>query len=254
MNEYSLEYLKAEIAYRHEERAQSHLADTEIHIPPHLIRMLLVVASALSLQSGSGENTAYGIFALMTGSSFSSQDSGFNDPYQWNTDTINYFINTHSAPTNTGNGSEVDFGRAIVRATNTINALPGSHPLFVYSGETPATAHSRNGISEIFFAPLPPQDDRAGVTIAWYTNNQGETVIEEADTLLNSTFHLNAAGVLEGDELDTESVALHELFHGGGFVKHSSNKGAVMYHSTPRGVTRRIPSQEDIDRLLVLYP
>jgi len=54
------------------------------------------------------------------------------------------------------------------------------------------------------------------------------------------------------DQIDLESVAVHEIGHLLG-LDHSSDSNAVMYSKIPPGTVKRDLAQDDIDGIHALY-
>lgn len=91
------------------------------------------------------------------------------------------------------------------------------------------------------------------ITSVYYEPSSGEVL--GADMEINTDPANFAFTLTEGDpdKWDLPSILLHEVGHFIGLA-HSEDSSAVMYHTLPKGVSKRSLSQDDARAVCALYP
>lgn len=143
----------------------------------------------------------------------------------------------------------VDLFMAIQRAMRTWSLIPSVDFTILYDGETSVTTTGYNGENEIVFMQQG-SNKPLGQAQIWYT---AENVILEVDMWLNDDYQFSVADEPNINEIDLESVVLHELGHWAP-LGHSSNPAAVMYSVLGTTEVKRDLYADDINALMALYP
>ncbi|MCB9138336.1 MAG: matrixin family metalloprotease [Caldilineaceae bacterium] len=168
-----------------------------------------------------------------------------------NAPTVGYVVNINTGQADQGNGSAGDFLRAVLQAAQTWNDVGSADFTFEYRGETGITElGDANGLNDVIFSSAG-RNGTLGQTRFWY-DPDAHTVLE-TDIWFNDSYAWDATGAPTGDEIDLQSVALHEFGHW--FVLgHDSDAAAVMYYSMSSGQTKRALYSSDIDGITSIYP
>ncbi|MBS1251069.1 MAG: hypothetical protein MAG451_00098 [Anaerolineales bacterium] len=157
-----------------------------------------------------------------------------------------YVVNT-----NTSGVSSTQAVAAIQAAADTWTNVSGADFTFTYSDEpSSATDKGRNGKNEIVWKTQTGTSTLA-TTWVWYWTTGLE--IFEADMVINDYYTWDTSGSPAGNEVDLQSVALHEFGH---YLQleHDGDPNAVMYPSIPGGVVKRDLHQNEIDGIRTIYP
>lgn len=162
---------------------------------------------------------------------------------------IEYLINVNTDQVDNGDGTEEDFRQAIINAARTWNAVDGADFVLSYGGETDAEKTSYNGSNEIIFAHKGTTEP-SGLARIWYTLDY---VIVEADIWINADYQWDTTGAPSADELDLQSVAVHEFGHWLA-LGHDDSGDAIMFSTVTMGTVKRDLHQNDIDGINFVYP
>jgi hypothetical protein len=119
-----------------------------------------------------------------------------------------YVVNLNAADVGPGNGSATDFLNAIVEAGRTWNRVQDAHFDFVYGGSTTVSAKQYDNVNAVFWVNMGAVSTLARASW-WYSGDQ----ILEADVEINEYWTWDATGSPGSNEVDLQSVALHELGH-----------------------------------------
>jgi len=142
-----------------------------------------------------------------------------------------------------------DFYMAIRGAMQTWSIVESSDFTLFYSGETSATTTSYNGDNEIVFVNKG-HNKALGQAQIWYAPGG---VILEVDIWLNDDYQFSVDGTPTVNEVDLESIVLHEIGHWAP-LQHATNPAAVMYSVLASMETKRKLHADDIDAITQLYP
>lgn len=162
---------------------------------------------------------------------------------------ITYKININTEQAGKENGSVADFRQAIIAAANTWSAVQNADFTLVYGGPTDATEISFNGVNEIVFMDQGP-DQPSGLARYWFTD---DNVIVEADIWLNDAYNWDATGAPDADEVDLQSVALHEFGHWLSLA-HDTAPDSVMNATIEMGSLKRELSRNELAGIRFIYP
>jgi hypothetical protein len=162
---------------------------------------------------------------------------------------IPYKININTEQVGKGNGSAEDFRRAIIAAADTWSAVEGANFTLVYGGATDATTIGFNGENEIVFLDRG-LDQPSGLARYWFTD---ENVIMEADIWINDAYNWDATGAPDADEVDLQSVALHEFGHWLALA-HDADPDAVMNATIEMGSLKRRLHRNELAGIRAIYP
>jgi hypothetical protein len=176
-----------------------------------------------------------------------------NTGIRWpgNAPNVPYLINLNSRQMADGDGDEAAFLAAIVDATATWTETPGADIVFTNAGPTSATAvEQRNGLNEAIFQPAG-QNGILGQTRFWYNPQTGDAL--EIDVWFNDSYDFDTTGQPDSDEIDLQSVALHEFGHWL-VLGHDDNAAAIMYYAISAGLTKRTLHPSDIAGIEEIYP
>ncbi|MCB0045392.1 MAG: matrixin family metalloprotease [Caldilineaceae bacterium] len=168
-----------------------------------------------------------------------------------NAPTVQYVVNINTGQADQGDGSADDFLRAVLQAAQTWNNVSSADFTFEYRGETVITElGDANGRNEVIFATAG-RDGTLGQTRFWY--NPDTATVLEADIWFNDSYAWDATGAPTDNEIDLQSVALHEFGHW--FVLgHDSDAAAIMYYAMSPGQIKRTLYSSDIDGITSIYP
>ncbi len=164
-----------------------------------------------------------------------------------------YFrVNINTDQVNGDNGTAEDFLRAILAAADVWNQVETADFLLVYDGPTDSTAIGYNQANEILFM-RQGTDGAAGMAQVWYSSSTG--YIREADIWLNDDLRWDAVGSPAYNELDLQSVVIHEMGHWLA-LGHDSEPDSVMYASITMGPAsiRRTLHPNDRAGISFIYP
>lgn len=158
-------------------------------------------------------------------------------------------VNLNSAHIGAQGGSQEQFLQAIKNGLRTWSVVESAEFTLLYQGASTAISTGFNNKNEILFMRrgLTGQLGQAQI---WYTNSG---TIVEADMWLNDDYALDATGAPQGNEIDIESVVLHELGHWAP-LGHVDAAEAVMYPVLGNGVRKVALANDDMNRLSTLYP
>lgn len=158
-------------------------------------------------------------------------------------------VNLNSTHIGEQGGSEAQFLQAIKNALRTWSIVGSAEFTLLYQGASTATSTGFNNKSEIVFMKKG-LGSQLGQAQIWYTNSG---IIVEADLWLNDDYAVDATGAPQANEIDVESVALHELGHWAP-LGHVDAAEAVMYPVLGNGVRKVALASADINGLNALYP
>lgn len=158
-------------------------------------------------------------------------------------------VNLNSTHIGEQGGSEAQFLQAIKNALRAWSVVESAEFTLLYQGASAATSTGFNNKSEILFMRRG-LSGQLGQAQIWYTNSG---VIVEADLWINDDYLVDATGAPQANEIDVESVALHELGHWAP-LGHVDAAEAVMYPVLGNGVRKAALAGDDINRLTALYP
>lgn len=158
-------------------------------------------------------------------------------------------VNLNSTHIGGQGGSQEQFLQAIKNALRAWSVIESAEFTLLYTGASTAISTGFNNKSEIVFMHkgLTGQLGQAQI---WYTNSGN---IVEADLWINDDYAVDATGALQANEIDIESVVLHELGHWAP-LGHVDAAEAVMYPVLGNGVRKVTLASDDINRLSALYP
>lgn len=158
-------------------------------------------------------------------------------------------VNLNSSHIGDQGGSAEVFLTAIKNALRTWSVVEVAELTLLYDGDTTATSTGFNTKNEILFIPKGA-NSQVGQAQIWFT---ASGAIVEADIWLNDDYQLDATGAPQADEIDLESVALHELGHWLPLA-HTTNGSDVMYPTLGAGQRKITLNSDDIANLATLYP
>lgn len=158
-------------------------------------------------------------------------------------------VNLNTSHIGTQGGSEAEFLQAIKNALRTWSVVESAEFTLLYQGPSTATSTGFNNKSEILFLRRG-LGGQLGQAQIWYTNSG---IIVEADLWINDDYLVDATGAPQANEIDVESVVLHELGHWAP-LGHVDVTAAVMYPVLGNGVRKATLASDDINRLNALYP
>jgi hypothetical protein len=142
-------------------------------------------------------------------------------------------VNLNSSQIGSDSGSAAQFLAALQNALRTWSVVPEAEFTIIYDGDTTSTSTGFNSMSEILFMKKG-ENSQVGQAQIWFTS---AGTIVEADVWFNDDYSIDTTGSPAGNELDLESVALHEVGHWLP-VGHLSNPDAVMYITLGHGIRR----------------
>jgi len=162
---------------------------------------------------------------------------------------VKFKININTAQAGGADGSVETFRNAILAAAETWNGVTTASLVLSYDGATNATDIGFNGSNEIMFV-AQGLDQPAALARFWFT---GDKTIIEADIWLNDDYNWDATGTPDPNEIDLQSVTLHELGHWLA-LGHDANEDAIMHATIPMGKLKRDLHQNDVDGIGFIYP
>lgn len=168
---------------------------------------------------------------------------------KWAVNKIKMKININTAQAGGSNGSVEDFRNAMIRAAATWSLVPASDFTILYDGETTTTVPTLNQVNEMMFMHRGA-GDAAGQSRLWYT---GDRVVVEADVWFNDDMLWDTTGAPARQEIDLQSVALHEFGHWLG-LGHDLDTNAVMYSTLTLGTLKRSLYANDREGIAFIYP
>lgn len=176
-------------------------------------------------------------------------DQPWADP-KWPGETpkVKAEVNLNSTHIGAQGGSEAQFLAAIKNALRTWSVVETAEFTLLYEGPSTATSTGLNNKNEILFLHRG-LSGQLGQAQIWYTANG----IIEADIWFNDDYPIDATGAPQANEIDIESVALHELGHWAP-LGHVDAAEAVMYPTLGNGVRKVSLASDDINRINALYP
>lgn len=122
-----------------------------------------------------------------------------------------YRVNSNSAHSGGANGSAADFLDAVIEAGLTWNAVDTADFGFTYGGPTGVISATYDGINAVFWrndgCPGP-----LATSYWWFWSSTTKEIIE-ADIHMNDCWPWDATGAPDWDEVDVQSVVLHEIGH-----------------------------------------
>lgn len=158
-------------------------------------------------------------------------------------------VNLNSTRIGDQGGSQEEFLQAIKNALRAWSVVESAEFTLFYQGASTATSTGFNNKSEIIFMHKG-LSGQLGQAQIWYTNSGN---IVEADLWINDDYAVDATGALQANEIDVESVVLHELGHWAP-LGHVDADEAVMYPVLGNGVRKVSLATDDMNRLSALYP
>ena len=179
-------------------------------------------------------------------------DYVFNN-LKWPTNRIEYRVNLNSQHIGPEDGSAADFLASITRAADTWNFVPEADFTMVYTGATTNTAPGYNLSNDVMFIDEGATDENGNyrplaVARIFFI---GQTIVE-TDIKVNDGHNWDARGQLGPDEIDLQSVMLHEFGHWLS-LGHDPDERAVMYSSVTIGVMKRDLYRTDRDGIIFIY-
>lgn len=158
-------------------------------------------------------------------------------------------VNLNSTHIGNQGGSQEQFLQAIKNGLRTWSVVESAEFTLLYNGASTATSTGFNNKNEILFMRrgLTGQLGQAQI---WYTNSG---TIVEADLWINDDYAVDATGTPQANEIDIESVVLHELGHWTP-LGHVDAAEAVMFPVLGNGVRKVALAHDDINRISTLYP
>lgn len=168
---------------------------------------------------------------------------------KWPTNKIKMKININTAQAGGVNGSVDDFRNAMIGAAATWSLVPSADFTILYDGETTTTAPTLNQVNEAMFMHRGT-GDAAGQSRLWYTSDR---VVVEADVWFNDDMLWDTTSSPGRQEIDLQSVALHEFGHWLG-LGHDLDPNAVMYSTLTLGTLKRSLYTSDRDGIAFIYP
>jgi hypothetical protein len=174
-----------------------------------------------------------------------------DEPPRWLTAglELSVLVNLNSDQIDEVTKHSADFYLAIRRAMRTWSVVENADFTLLYSGETTQTAVGYNGENEIVFMHKGANKP-IGQAQIWYT---AENVILEVDMWLNDDYPFSVADEPGSNEIDLESLVLHELGHWAP-LEHSANPDAVMYSVLGVMEQKRALHADDVAALTQLHP
>ncbi|MCB9161266.1 MAG: matrixin family metalloprotease [Caldilineaceae bacterium] len=172
--------------------------------------------------------------------------------YKWAGDApiVDFYVNVNSEQTGGNDGTVDDFRQAIIAAADTWNQVESAAFAFRYAGPTGDTTAGYNGTNAVMFV-TDLDAGVLGVTRYWYSTNSG--MLLEADVVFNDLVDLDTTGAPDGQEIDLQTVALHEFGHWLS-LGHDDSQGATMYPSLMPGTLKRTLAPNDIAGIGYIYP
>ncbi len=176
---------------------------------------------------------------------------GDDDPPRWLTSGVelDVKVNLNSVQIDEVGKKSGDFYMAIRDALRTWSLIEGADFTLLYQGETTATNTSYDGENEIMFVHKG-NNKPLGQAQIWYTPGN---VILEVDIWLNDDYQFSVDDDPALNEVDLESVVLHELGHWVPLA-HSTNPDAVMYSVLGSMEMKRALHVDDVDAVTQIYP
>ncbi|MBW7885426.1 MAG: matrixin family metalloprotease [Caldilineaceae bacterium] len=173
---------------------------------------------------------------------------------KWPSSDVLFKANINSTRADSGNGSRQDFLDAIIGAANTWTLVDAADFTLAYDGPTSSTDVGYNSANEIVFVDKGLTDEQGksqplAVARVFFT---GDTILE-ADIWVNDAYAWDATGNPEWDEVDLESVVLHELGHWLA-LGHDPDNRSVMYYSIMSGTLKRTLYDNDRRGINFVYP
>lgn len=162
---------------------------------------------------------------------------------------IPFRVHVNTGQAGGANGSVEDFRDAIIAAATTWSAVAGADYTLIYDGPTDATEIGFNGVNEIVFMHQG-LDQPSGLARFWFT---ADNIIVEADIWINDDYNWDATGNPSSNEVDLESVALHEFGHWLS-LGHDTEEFAVMAPTIQMGTLKRELSENEIEAIEFIYP
>lgn len=150
---------------------------------------------------------------LWRGTALAATESFVYQGYHWpgpNPMGESYRVNSNSAHSGGANGSTADFLDAVIEAGLTWNAVDTADFNFTYGGTTAISAAQYDGINAVFWLDVGCPGPLA-TSYWWYSPST--LVISEADIQMNDCWAWDATGAPDWDEVDVQSVVLHEIGH-----------------------------------------
>ncbi|MBX3015850.1 MAG: matrixin family metalloprotease [Caldilineaceae bacterium] len=162
---------------------------------------------------------------------------------------VTIYANLNSIHIGAQGGSAEQFLTAIRNAIRTWSVVETATITLVYQGSTTSTSTGFNNKNEIVFM-RKGAGTQLGQAQIWFTT---AGVIVEADIWINEDYAVDATTNLQGDEVDLESIVLHELGHWLP-LNHLNNPAAVMHAVLSAGVRKTVLTNDDIAGVNALYP
>jgi hypothetical protein len=175
----------------------------------------------------------------------------WGDPPRWLTSGVELAVkvNLNSAQIDEVAKPSADFYMAIRQALRTWSLVESADFTLLYDGETTVTDTGYNGENEIVFVHTG-KNKPLGQAQIWYT---ADNLIVEVDIRLNDDYQFSVDDEPALNEVDLESVVLHELGHWAP-LDHSTNPVSVMYSVLGSMERKRILHADDTAALTQLYP
>lgn len=162
---------------------------------------------------------------------------------------VNALVNINTTHISDQGGSAEQFLQAIKNALRTWSVVETAEFTLLYNSASTATSVGFNNKNEILFMHRG-LSGQLGQAQIWYTNSG---IIVEADLWINDDYAVDATGAPQANEIDVESVVLHELGHWAP-LGHLDAVDAVMYPVLGNGVRKNVLTNDDINWLNTLYP
>ena len=165
------------------------------------------------------------------------------------TPKIKVKVNLNSSHIGEQGGTAEEFLTAITNALRTWSVISEAEFTFLYDGPTSSATTGFNSANEIVFM-AQGSNSPLGKALVWYTSNG---TILEGDIWINEDYQVDATTNPMSNEIDLESIVLHELGHWLP-LSHINAADAVMYAALSPGVRKTVLHDEDRNGITALYP
>ena len=180
-------------------------------------------------------------------------DYVFNN-LRWPTNRIEYRVNLNTQQIGPDDGSAEDFLAAITQAADTWSYVPEADFTMTYAGSTTNAEPGYNQSNDVMFIDEGATDENGNylplaVARVYFI---GQTIVE-TDIKVNDGHDWDTIGQLGPDEIDLQTVLLHEFGHWLS-LGHDPESAAVMYPFVTIGMMKRELYHTDRDGIVFIYP